>query len=38
MVTGGDSKGFGVMGSNPNNVYWMDNFSHLFVVKIIMFI
>ena len=26
------------MGSNPGAVYWMDIFSHLFVVKIVMFV
>ena len=25
-----------VVGSNPDTVYWMDIFSHLFVVKIVM--
>ena len=23
------------MGSNPSTIYWMDNFSHLFVEKIV---
>ena len=27
-----------VMGSNPGAVYWMNIFSHLFVVKIVMFV
>ena len=26
-----------VVGSNPITVYWIDIFSHLFVVKIVMF-
>ena len=34
VVMGGDS-GPKVMGSNPDNVYWMDIFSHIFVVKIV---
>ena len=25
-----------VVGSNPGTVYWMDIFSHIFVVKIVM--
>ena len=25
-----------VVGSNPGTIYWMDIFSHIFVVKIIM--
>ena len=27
-----------VVGSNPGTVYWMDIFSHIFVVKIVMFV
>ena len=27
-----------VVGSNPSTVYWMDIFSHTFVVKIVMFV
>ena len=27
-----------VVGSNPSTIYWMDIFSHLFVVKIVMFV
>ena len=27
-----------VVGSNPSTVHWMDIFSHLFVVKIVMFV
>ena len=27
-----------IVGLNPNTVYWMDIFSHIFVVKIIMFV
>ena len=26
-----------VVSSNPGTVYWMDIFSHLFVVRIVMF-
>ena len=26
-----------VVVSNPNTIYWMDIFSHIFVVKIVMF-
>ena len=26
------------MGSNPSTIYWMDIFSHIFVVKIVMFV
>ena len=26
------------MGSNPSTVYWMDIFSHIFVVKIVLFV
>ena len=33
MVMGGDSV-LKVVGSNPGMVYWMDIFSHIFVVKI----
>ena len=25
-----------IVGSNPSTIYWMDIFSHLFVVKIVM--
>ena len=27
-----------VVGSNPGTVYWMDIFSHIIVVKIVMFV
>jgi len=27
-----------VVGSNPSTIYWMDIFSHLFAVKIVMFV
>ena len=27
-----------VVGSNPSTVYWMDIFSHLFVVKVVIFV
>ena len=27
-----------VLGSNPSTDYWMDIFSHIFVVKIVMFV
>jgi len=27
-----------VMGLNPSTVYWMDIFSHIFVVKFVMFV
>ena len=27
-----------VVGSNPCTVYWMDIFSHIFVVKIVLFV
>ena len=27
-----------VVGSNPGTVYWMDIFSHIFVVKIVLFL
>ena len=27
-----------VVGSNPGTIYWMDIFSHIFVVKIVMFV
>ena len=39
VVMGGDSWSKG-HGSNPGAVYWMDilHFSHLFVVKIVMFV
>ena len=36
-VMGGNSV-LKVVGSNPSNVYSMDIFSHLFVVKIVMFV
>ena len=34
MVIGGDK----VVCSNPSTMYWMDIFSHIFVVKIVMFV
>ena len=37
LVMGGDSF-FKVVGSNPSTIYWMDIFSHLFVVKIVIFV
>ena len=37
MVMRGDSNPK-VVGSNPTTVYWMDIFSHTFVVKIVMFV
>ena len=27
-----------VVGSNPGTIYWMDIFTHQFVVKIVMFV
>ena len=27
-----------VIGLNPSTIYWMDDFSHIFVVKIVMFV
>ena len=37
VVMGRDSR-LKVMGSNPGTVYWMDIFSHIFCVKIVMFV
>ena len=37
VVMGIDSRSK-VVGSNPGTIYWMDIFSHKFVVKIVMFV
>ena len=37
VVMGGDSCSEGC-GLNPSTVYWMDIFSHLFYVKIVLFV
>ena len=37
VVMGGDSCPK-VVGSNPSTLYWIDIFSHLFAVKIVMFV
>ena len=37
MVMGRDSRPM-VVGSNTGTIYWMDIFSHIFVVKIVMFV
>ena len=34
----GETRDSKVMGSNPSTIYWMDIFSHTFVVKIVMFV
>ena len=38
MVMGDDSRVQEVVGLNPSAVYWMDIFSHIFVIKIVMFV
>ena len=37
VVMGGDSV-LKVVGLNPRTIYWMDIFSHIFVVKIVVFV